>query len=160
MTTTRAKLADAMRPFGPGGKLLERHMPALDALADALGLPKGGAVPAAEPSPSASLVGVPMEYWAMLSHIESGDRLYAKATTSSASGLYQFVKATWLGEGGRWGDNPALPFGGLKPSAEEQLARVKTFTAKNVAALRRLGAPINKASLYAAHFMGAARPAR
>lgn len=44
--TTRSALADAVRPFGPGGRLLQSHIPALDALADALGLPK-----AVEPSP-------------------------------------------------------------------------------------------------------------
>lgn len=42
---TRAALADAVRPFAPGGKLLQSHIPALDALADALGLPKAGGDP-------------------------------------------------------------------------------------------------------------------
>lgn len=98
--------------------------------------------------------GLPAGYWTMLSKIESNDRLYVKARTSSASGLYQFIKATWIGEGGAWGGTPALAFGGLKPTAEEQLARAKTFTAKNAAYLRTKGIPINKASLYAAHFFG------
>lgn len=42
MTGPRAKLADAVRPFGPGGKIPASAVPALDALADALGLPRGG----------------------------------------------------------------------------------------------------------------------
>lgn len=37
--TTRAALADAVRPFAPGGRFLAAHIPALNALADALGLP-------------------------------------------------------------------------------------------------------------------------
>src|SRR3546814_11860063 len=45
-------------------------------------------------------------------------------------------------------------FGGLQPTADEQLARAKTFTAKNAAYLKRQGIPINRASLYAAHFFG------
>lgn len=98
---------------------------------------------------------IPDDYWPMLSKIESGDRLYVKAPTSSASGLYQFIRATWIGEGGAWGSDRAQAFGGLRPTAAEQLARAKTFTAKNAAALRRAGLPINKASLYAAHFFGA-----
>lgn len=98
--------------------------------------------------------GLPAGYWAMLSKIESNDRPYVKARTSSASGLFQFIKATWIGEGGQWGGTPALAFGGLKPSPEEQLARAKTFTAKNAAYLKARGIPINKASLYAAHFFG------
>ena len=44
--TMRAVLADAVRPFGPGGRLLESHMPAFNALADALGLPADDAAPA------------------------------------------------------------------------------------------------------------------
>jgi len=90
----------------------------------------------------------------MLSKIESGDRPYIKASTSSASGLYQFIRGTWIGEGGKWGTNNAAAFGGLMPSTDEQLARAKTFTAKNAAYLRGKGIPINRASLYAAHFFG------
>ena len=105
---------------------------------------------------------IPADYWPMLSKIESGDNLYAlppinKATGfpySSASGLYQFIKATWVGEGGQWGTDRFKAFGGLRPSAEEQLARAKTFTAKNAAYLKAKGVPINRASLYAAHFFG------
>lgn len=98
--------------------------------------------------------GIPDDYWPMLSRIESGDRPYIKASTSSASGLYQFIRATWIAEGGRWGGDLSKAFGGLKPSIEEQLARAKSFTAKNAAYLRQRGIPINKASLYAAHFFG------
>lgn len=104
--------------------------------------------------------GIPDDYWPMLSKIESGDRPYIKAQTSSASGLYQFIKSTWLGEGGKWGDDTSKAFGGLKPSVEEQLARARTFTAKNAAYLTRQGIPINKASLYAAHFFGAGTAAK
>jgi hypothetical protein len=99
--------------------------------------------------------GLPDTYWPMLSKIESADRLYVQASTSSASGLYQFIRSTWIGEGGKWGPTLRPAFGGLKPSAAEQLARAKTFTAKNAAYLRRRGVPINRATLYAAHFLGA-----
>lgn len=103
---------------------------------------------------------IPEDYWPMLSRIESADRPYAQAASSSASGLYQFIRSTWIGEGGKWGVDakgnaimrPA--FGGLKPTPAEQLARAKTFTAKNAAHLRKAGIPINRASLYAAHFFG------
>lgn len=97
---------------------------------------------------------IPDEYWPMLSKIESGDRMYIKAPTSSGSGLYQFIRATWLGEGGSWGPNKELAFGGLKPTREEQTQRARSFTAKNAAYLRQKGIGINCASLYAAHFFG------
>jgi len=103
---------------------------------------------------------IPADYWPLLSKIESNDRPYVKAATSSGSGLYQFLKSTWIGEGGQWGNNPALAFGGLRPSPEEQTQRARTFTAKNVAILKAKGIPINKASLYAAHFFGAGMAAQ
>lgn len=104
--------------------------------------------------PTPASVGIPDDYWPMLSKIESGDRPYVKAPTSSASGLYQFIKRTWKGEGGRWGEDMTKAFGGLQPSPAEQLARVKTLAAKDAVQLRKAGIPLNKASLYACHFLG------
>lgn len=109
------------------------------------------APPPVEP---AAVSEIPDDYWPMLSKIESGNRPYIKAGTSSASGLFQFIRSTWLGEGGSWGSDMSQPFGGLRPSVDEQLARAKTFTEKNAAYLRKHNIPINKASLYAAHFFG------
>lgn len=103
---------------------------------------------------------IPESYWPMLSRIESNDQPYIQAKSSSASGLYQFIRSTWLGEGGQWGPTLRPAFGGLRPSAEEQLRRAKSFTAKNAAELKRRGTPINRASLYAAHFFGVVTAAR
>lgn len=97
---------------------------------------------------------IPDDYWSMLAKIESGNRPYVKASTSSASGLYQFIKATWIGEGGQWGGDMSQAFGGLKPSIEEQRSRAESFTVRNAECLIRKGVPVNKASLYAAHFFG------
>jgi hypothetical protein len=103
----------------------------------------------------ADTAGLPESYWPMLSKIESSDQPYVQANTSSASGLYQFIRSTWIGEGGAWGPTLRPAFGGLKPTPAEQLARAKTFTGKNAAYLRGRGVPINRATLYAAHFLGA-----
>lgn len=103
---------------------------------------------------------IPDSYWPMLSKIESNDRPYVQAKSSSASGLYQFIRSTWIGEGGEWGPTLRPAFGGLKPSPEEQLRRAKTFTAKNASYLKNRGIPTNKASLYAAHFFGPVTAAR
>lgn len=119
-------------------------------------------------NPAPAPCDIPDDYWPMLAKIESGNRIYALPPInprtgrpySSASGLYQFIKSTWIGEGGKWGNDPLRAFGGLRPSAEEQLQRAKSFTEKNAAFLRRKGIPINRASLYAAHFFGAVTAAR
>lgn len=148
----RQIIFDAVRKLRDGQPYTQDEVDALDlaidqALADE-------APPS--PPPASSTSDMPEDYWPLLAQIESGNRPYIKAPTSSGSGLYQFVRATWLGEGGSWGDNPSLAFGGLRPTVEEQLERVKSFTAKNAAQLRAVGIPINKASLYAAHFLGPA----
>lgn len=105
-------------------------------------------------SQAATGAKIPDDYWPMLSKIESGDRPYIKASTSSASGLYQFIRSTWLAEGGSWGSDSSKAFGGMTPSVGEQLLRAKSFTQKNADALAKAGIPVNRASLYAAHFLG------
>lgn len=143
----RKPIFDAVRPLARPGLFDDPgNVLALDNLLDAFGVDRERTAPAA--------VEIPDDYWPMLSKIESADRPYIKAGSSSASGLYQFIRSTWIGEGGAWGGDMSLAFGGLKPSSAEQLGRAKTFTAKNAAILKAKGIPINKASLYAAHFFG------
>lgn len=152
---TRAALFDAIRAFAPERRFSTAMVTAIDALADSLGLARLEPAASAAPTVAGASTDLPDDYWPLLRKIESGDNPLAKAPTSSGSGLYQFLKATWLGEGGKWGGDKSKPFGGLAPSRDEQTARVKTLTAKNAAVLRKGGIPINKASLYAAHFLGA-----
>lgn len=149
MLDPRKAAFDAVRAISPPGLFNDPgNVLALDNLLDAFG---------AQRMPTTD---IPDDYWPMLSKIESDDRPYVKAASSSGSGLYQFLKATWIGEGGKWGSDMRLAFGGLKPSADEQLARAKTFTEKNAASLRGKKIAINKASLYAAHFFGAGTAAK
>lgn len=98
---------------------------------------------------------IPESYYPLLEKIESNGRLYAKASTSTGSGLYQFLRATWVNHGGTWGKDMTQPFGGLKPTREEQLARVRDLTEQNAKVLERGGLELNRATLYAAHFLGA-----
>lgn len=129
---------------------------ALDSLCDAFGIPRAGQVASLQKTQNAPSGSdpIPAGYFELLAKIESGNRPYVKAPTSSASGLYQFIRSTWRGEGGQWGPDMSLAFGGLKPSIEEQRERAHSFTMKNVNALRQAGVPINSATLYAAHFLG------
>lgn len=150
MENPRKAAFDAVRAISKPGLFNDRsNVLAFDNLLDSFG---------AERMPATT--SIPDDYWPMLSKIESGNRPYVKAKTSSASGLYQFIKSTWIGEGGKWGADTSKAFGGLTPPESEQTARAKTFTEKNVATLKAKGIPINKASLYAAHFFGAGTAAK
>ena len=97
---------------------------------------------------------VPEDFYSILARIESNNNPLAKATTSSASGLFQFVRSTWEGLGGTWGTNPNLPFGGHQPTIAEQTDMARKLTEQNAAALQRSGITLSPASLYAAHFLG------
>lgn len=106
------------------------------------------------------MVTIPGSYFDQLAQIESGGRPYVKASTSSASGLYQFIRSTWEGMGGTWGPNPNEAFGGLRPTLEEQTQRVQKLTSQNASYLMSSGITVSPASLYAAHFLGAGTAAR
>lgn len=97
---------------------------------------------------------IPEGYLDVLAKIESGNRPYIKARTSSASGLFQFIRGTWTQLGGRWGDDMSQAFGGLRPTVEEQRAMAVRFTEANAKGLMRAGLGITRGSLYAAHFFG------
>lgn len=145
MTDPRTPVFEAIRSITPGNVFNDPgNMLAVHNLLDALNAER-------EDKP---VTDIPDSYWPLLAKIESANRPYVKASTSSASGLYQFIRSTWVGEGGQWGPNAAVAFGGLKPSEAEQTQRAKSFTEKNANVLRAKGIPINNASLYAAHFLG------
>lgn len=161
MTNPRAAIFAAVRDLVPGVWSDNGNILAMDNLLDAFGVPREAVpLPALGIELPENLRELPDDYWPLLSKIESGDRPYIKAGSSSASGLYQFIRSTWIGEGGKWGGDMSQAFGGLKPSVGEQLARAKSFTAKNAAILTAKGIPINSASLYAAHFLGVGMAAK
>lgn len=158
-------LADPRKPVFDAVRALARpglfndpgNVLALDNLLDSFNVPRAAApVVPANPAPDA----IPPGYFNILAKIESGHRPYIKASTSSASGLYQFIRSTWEAEGGKWGTNSEQAFGGLRPSEAEQTDRARSFTLKNLAYLQRQGIPISAATLYAAHFFGAGTAAK
>lgn len=88
---------------------------------------------------------------------ESSGNDVAKAATSSAYGRYQFLKKTWL-------SSYKETYGDTGESVAQILAKradgptqdrvMKTFTAGNIAALRRAGLPVDEGTVYLAHFLG------
>jgi hypothetical protein len=148
MNDPRKPIFDAVRAARGGRRFDQMEVGAIDNLLDALGVARWPSPVSAPPDP------IPPGYFEMLARIESGNRPYVKSATSSASGLYQFIRSTWIAEGGAWGPDASQAFGGLRPSVEEQTARARSFTMKNLVALQAAGIPINAATLYAAHFLG------
>jgi hypothetical protein len=138
----------------------------------------GGRVGSAIAAASAR-TGVDFDYLVRQARIESGFNPEAKARTSSATGLYQFIEQTWLGtvkehgasHGLGWAADSIRQSGGryhvadaatrraildLRKDPEAASAMAAEFAADNRAYLEdRLGRPAESVDLYLAHFLGA-----
>ncbi len=130
---------------------------------------------------SAQRTGVDFRYLMAQAQLESGMRPDARASTSSATGLYQFIEQTWLGlvkeKGGKYGldwaqDAIRQGRGGrffvpdprqeanilaLRNNSEISANLAGEFAADNRDYLRqRTGRTAEPVDLYLAHFLGAA----
>jgi hypothetical protein len=129
--------------------------------------------------------GVSFDYLMDQARIESGMRPDARASTSSATGLYQFTKQTWLGTVKEHGGAHGLDWAaeaisrkddgtfsvadsaaratilGLRNNPEAAAAMAAEFAADNGEYLQaRLGGSPDPVDLYLAHFLGAEGAAR
>lgn len=107
--TPRQQLAAAVRPFGPEGRLLPAHVPPLDALADALGLPRDDALDvSAEPQ-----IGLRDHDFDTVAAILGCERAQIRAVweVESGGGWFTDVRADILALDGPGGflDGPHLP---------------------------------------------------
>lgn len=151
---TRQAEVDASSPFEHSYEALDAHAAKIDQVMREM----GGEAPV-------SLAGAPRAagfdmaaYMSRNRGAESGGSDAAAAATSSAYGRYQFLQKTWL-------DSYRSTFGETGESRAAILAKradgavqdrvMATFTAANVAQLRRAGVPVDDASVYLAHFLGA-----
>jgi len=146
--------------------------------------PTGGRVQNAIASASAS-TGVDFKYLYHQAGIESNFNASAQATTSSASGLYQFTSQTWLGmiknhgaeHGLSWAANAITRDASghysvsdattkqeilaLRQSPETSAAMAGEYASDNKDILQaKLGRETNSTDLYMAHFLGPAGATR
>ncbi|WP_439545754.1 transglycosylase SLT domain-containing protein [Sandarakinorhabdus sp.] len=121
---------------------------------------------------AAQRTGVDFSYLLANARAESGLNPGARANTSSASGLFQFTDATWLGVVARHGEKHGLGWAAdalrngasramkdtilsLRHNAEAAAAMAGEFTRDNAAALEKsLGRAAGSADLYLAAFFG------
>ena len=118
--------------------------------------------------------GVDFSYLMAKAAVESSFRPDAKAPTSSATGLYQFIESTWLNmverhgaEHGLEAEAAALGSGSVDGAMRRQIldlrndpklasAMAAVYTRENVEHLRRtVGGRIGTTEQYLAHFLGA-----
>ncbi len=108
--------------------------------------------------------GVDFSYLVQQAAAESSFNPHAKAKTSSATGLYQFIDSTWLSMIDKYGDKYGLNTDGMDkkeildmrkdPKAASFMAAA--FASENEKFLKsNWGGDIGATELYFAHFMGA-----
>lgn len=108
--TPRGRLAAAVRPFGPNGRLLPEHVAPLDALADALGLPRDGAIDPPTRLPQIGLSAEDFQRQALALGCEPA-QIRAVWEVESGGGWFNDVRADILALDGPGGfiDGPHLP---------------------------------------------------
>jgi Transglycosylase SLT domain len=136
-------------------------------------------------SQASARTGVDFTYLFNQARIESSLNPNARARTSSATGLYQFIEQTWLGTVRRHGAEHGLGWAAnaiqrgqngrfhvadpqmrraildLRRNPEASAAMAAEFASDNGQYLeRRLGRPAESVDLYLAHFLGAGGAAR
>ena len=129
---------------------------------------------------AASATGVDFNYLFNQARVESSLNPNAKAPTSSATGLYQFIEQSWLGVVAKHGDEHGLSWAAsaitrgndgryrvadpamrsaildLRRDPDASAAMAAEFASDNRDHLeRRLGHEVESVDLYLAHFLGA-----
>ncbi len=108
--------------------------------------------------------GVNFSYLVDQAKVESSFNPDAKAKTSSATGLYQFIDSTWMDMINKYGDDYGLHTNGkskseilaMRKDPEAASFMAAAFASENEASLNRnWGGEVGSTELYLAHFMGA-----
>lgn len=118
---------------------------------------------------AAKATGVDFDYLVKTAQRESNFDPGAKASTSSATGLFQFTSETWLNVLDRYGAQHGVKTDGLTREEMLDMRKDAALSAKMAAELagengkilaKKLGREATSAELYTAHFMGPSDAAR
>ena len=118
---------------------------------------------------ASAATGADFDYLVKTAQRESNFDPSAKASTSSATGLFQFTSETWLNMLERYGSEHGVNTAGLTRDAQLALRSDADLSARMAGELarenakilgRKLGRPATSAELYTAHFMGPQDAAR
>ncbi|MCJ2093129.1 transglycosylase SLT domain-containing protein [Methylobacterium sp. J-072] len=123
-----------------------------------VGASGGGSAPAGGVPSFLDQAGPQGDYLAGLFKRESNNNPNAQASTSGARGLGQFIPSTWNATARQHpelGLTPVGPGSDGRTDPQQMIAATKALTADNEGILAKSGLPVNDATRYALHFLGA-----
>lgn len=100
------------------------------------------------------IVGVDPKLMLTMAAIESNFRGRVKADTSSATGLYQFIRGTWNDMTRRYGAKYGLPTNAQPTDPVANALMGAEFIKENAKALKSVRPQLTDTDLYLAHFLG------
>lgn len=110
---------------------------------------------------AAKMVGVNPSLLAVICAIESGFKPAVKAATSSATGLFQFIKSTWQSILAKFGKLFGLTLAASPSDPKAATLMGAQFLKNNIEYLQKaLGRKVTFVEAYMAHFLGAGGAAR
>lgn len=95
-----------------------------------------------------------------IAQAESGGNPNAKATTSSASGLYQFTNGTWRKLVSKYGNELGIAYKDKSDPQKQTILAEKLLAENNDYLQQKLNREPTDGELYIAHFLGAPKAAR
>lgn len=123
-----------------------------------VGAPGGGSAPVGGVPSFLDSSGPSSNYLAGLFKRESNNNPNAQASTSGARGLGQFIPSTWNATARQHpelGLTPVGPGTDGRTDPQQMIAASKALTSDNEGILSKSGLPVNDATRYALHFLGA-----
>lgn len=100
-------------------------------------------------------VGVDVGVMAQIAAVESGFKPNAKAGTSSASGLYQFIDGTWKSMVKKYGAQYGIPQNTPPTDARANALLGALYIKENMESLKKVKPNVGATDIYMAHFLGA-----
>lgn len=103
---------------------------------------------------AAKMVGVEPALMASIAAIESGFNPSAKAGTSSAAGLYQFISGTWKSMINKYGKTYGIPANASPLDARANAVLGAAFIKDNAQVIKSIKGSVSPVDVYMAHFLG------